>query len=146
MAHGLELTLEQDLARRAALLLDGLGRSASASELPQLARRSGMPVRELVRRAVAFREGGLGGLAVLDAAWDPDQAQIETARALLGPGAVAGRNGVSLGERQLRLGRDGRCYPYQRDSVGRWTPDGAPLTALVDQGDLGELQDDAGPS
>jgi uncharacterized Zn finger protein len=144
-SHGLELTLEQDLARRAALLLDGVGSSASASELPQLARRAGMPVRELVRRAVAFREGGVGGLAVLDAAWDPDPAQIATARALLGSDAVARRNRVSLGERQLRLGQDGRCYPFQRNRAGRWNPDGAPLIPSVGPGDLGDLQDDDEP-
>ncbi|MGZ4618828.1 MAG: hypothetical protein ACXV3F_08910 [Frankiaceae bacterium] len=43
----------------------------------------------------------------------------------LGPGARVWRNRVTLGGRQLRLGRDGRWYGFARASVG-WDLRGAP--------------------
>jgi uncharacterized Zn finger protein len=143
VSSGLELTVEQDLARRAAALLaDGEG-GTGTSALTELARRAGAPGRELVRRALAFRDGGVEGLAVLDGAWDPGPAPLSAARALVGPGAVARRNRVTLGEHQLRIGRDGRWYPFRKDRTGRWNPDGAPITPVADD-EVGTLEDDAG--
>ena len=87
--------------------------------------------------------GGVEGLAVLDGAWDPGPAPLSAARALVGPGAVARRNRVTLGEHQLRIGRDGRWYPFRKDRTGRWNPDGAPITPVADD-EVGTLEDDAG--
>lgn len=144
-SHGLELTLDEDLARRAALLLDGQGSSESASELPKFAKRAGIQVRELVRRAAAFRAGGVGGLAALEEVWDPTPDQIESGASVLGRGAVARRNRVTLGERQIRLGRDHLWYPFRRVQAGRWEPDGAPISPTASLGDLGELDEERGP-
>ncbi|MHB1785409.1 MAG: SWIM zinc finger family protein [Acidimicrobiales bacterium] len=144
-SSGLELTVEEDLARRAASRLAGDEGNASSSTLSELARRSGVPGRELVRRAVAFRDGGREGLAVLGEGWDPGPVAIAVGRALLGHGAVARHNRVTLGERQLRLGQDGRWYPFRKDRAGRWNPDGLPITAPSGDDDLGDLGDDEGP-
>ncbi|MCU1493055.1 MAG: hypothetical protein JWO62_819 [Acidimicrobiaceae bacterium] len=138
---GLELTVEQDLARRAAALLARGEGGADTSALTELAHRAGVPGRELLRRALAFRDGGPEGLAVLDEAWDPDPATLAAGRTRLGPGAAARRNRVTLGERQLRLGRDGRWYPFRKDRAGRWNPDGVPLASIAD-GEVGALEDE----
>ena len=53
---GLALTVDQDLARRAALVL-------GTPELADLAHRAGVPARQLTSWAVAWREAGPGGLA-----------------------------------------------------------------------------------
>ena len=141
-SSGLELTVEQDLARRAAsLLADGQG-GADPLALAELARRAGMPGRELLRRALAFRDGGVEGLNVLDEAWDPGAVLLSAGHTLLGPGAAARRNRVTLGERQLRLGRDGRWYPFRKDRTGRWNPDGVPITPMTDD-EVGNLEDEA---
>ncbi len=141
-SSGLELTMEQDLARRAAALLaEGEG-GTSTFALSELARRADMPGRELIRRAIAFRDGDTEGLAVLDEVWDPGPTPLATGRAMLGPGAAARHNRVTLGERQLRLGRDGRWYPFRKVGAGRWSPDGAPITPIADD-EVGNLEDDA---
>lgn len=134
---GLELTEQQDLARRAALLLAGDERNADSSAFDDLARRAGLPGRELLRCALAYRDGGVEGLAVLDDAWEPDSVQLALGHSLLGPGASARRNRVTLGERQLRLGRSGRWYPFRKDR-GSWSPDGAPILPMADD-DVGDL-------
>lgn len=143
-SSGLELTAEEDLARRAAALLAGDEGGGGSCDLAELARRAGMPGRELVRRALAFRDGGPEGLAVLYGEWDPGPAAVAPGRALLGHGAVARRNRVTSGGRQLRLGRDGRWYPFRKDRAGRWNPDGAPVAATPADSDLGDLIDDEG--
>lgn len=114
----LELDADQDLARWA--------HESMSSSLDQLAVRSGVPARQLLRRALAWHQGGVEALRVLDEQWDPGvDAQVE-GRALLGPGASVRRNRVTLGDRQLRLGHDGRWYPYRKAGTG-WDPDGEPL-------------------
>jgi uncharacterized Zn finger protein len=141
-SNGLELTVEQDLARRAAALLgDGQG-GADTPALGELARRAGLPGRELLHRALAFRDGGPEGLAVLDEVWDPGPVPLSTGRALLGPGAAARRNRVTLGDSQLRLGRDGCWYPFRKDRAGRWNPGGTPITPMTDD-EVGNLEDEA---
>jgi hypothetical protein len=142
VSSGLELTVEQDLARRAAALLAGGEVGADTSALTELARRAGVPGRELVRRALAFRDGGAEGLAMLDEAWHPGPVALIAGRALLGPGATAQRNRVTLGDRQLRLGRDGRWYSFRKDRAGHWNPDGAPVTMMAGD-EVGNLEDDA---
>ena len=104
---------------------------------------SGLPGRELVRRALAFRDGRVEGLAVLDESWDPDPAEVSAGRALLGPGSIARRNRVTLGQHQLRLGRDGAWYPFRKERAGGWSPDGAPIAAIPDDRGVGDLLDDA---
>ncbi len=141
-SSGLELTAEQDLARRAAALLAGGPGGTDTPALNGLARRAGLPGRELLGRALAFRDGGVEGLAVLDGDWDPGPAPVSAGYALLGPGATARRNRVTLGDRQVRLGRDGRWYPFRKGNAGRWDPDGAPITPMGDD-EVGDLEDEA---
>jgi hypothetical protein len=99
--------------------------------LDDLAARAQVPPRQLLRRALAWRAGGADALAVVDDQWDPGPAVLAVGRAMLGPGAVGRRNRVTLGDRQLRLGRDGRWYPYRRSGSG-WDPDGPPVAEGVD--------------
>jgi hypothetical protein len=134
--------VEQDLARRGAALLAGGEVGADTSALTELARRAGVPGRELVRRALAFRDGGVEGLAMLDEDWHPGPVALIAGRALLGPGATGRRNRVTLGDRQLRLGRDGRWYSFRKDRAGHWNPDGAPVTMMAGD-EVGNLEDDA---
>jgi hypothetical protein len=94
--------------------------------LAELARRAGVPGRQLLRRALAWRAGGAGGLDALLVAWDPPAGAVAEGRAGLPPGAVARRNRLTAGDRQLRLGPDGRWYPFRR-AAGGWDPDGAPM-------------------
>lgn len=140
VSSGLELDASEDLARRAASRLAGPDGPPDSSGLVRLARQAGVPEKELVRRAVAFRHGGREGLAVLKDHWDPEAAALAPGRGILGSGAVVRHNRVTKGERQLRLGRDGRWYPYSKDKARRWSPDGPPITAPR-PGDLGDLDD-----
>lgn len=121
----LELDAERDLARWAS--------GSMASSLEQLAVRSGVPARKLLRRALAWSQGGADAFAVLDEQWDPGADALAEGRALLGPGATSRRNRVTLGDRQLRLGRDGRWYPYRKSGAG-WDPDGEPLATAHGDG------------
>ena len=122
-------SVEHDIARRAAAMLDGPGHQDSAAiggDLTVLARRAGLPPRDLLRRALAWRHGGQVALDTLLHAWDPSADQLHQGRALLGPSSVTRRNRVTAGDRQLRLARDGRWYPFRKNK-GSWDPDGAPL-------------------
>jgi len=143
-ASGLELDAAQDLARRAAAALPTGDSTTEPRALSELASRAEMPARELLRRALAYRDGGAEGLALLDGSWDPGADAVAAGKALLGEGAVARRNRVTLGERQIRLGRDGLWYPYRKERSGGWSPDGAP-TAAAPEHEVGELDaDEAG--
>jgi hypothetical protein len=123
-SSGLELSGEEDLARRAAALV-GPDRPGSADAFGALAARVGVGPRDLLRRALAWQSGGPAGLAVLDGTWDPDREATAVGRRALGPGSAARHNRVTRGDRQLRLGLDGRWYPYRR-AGGTWEPDGPP--------------------
>jgi uncharacterized Zn finger protein len=117
---GLDLTPEEDLARRAVALL-------GTPRLDALAKRSGLPPRQLARRAAAWARGGREALALLDDEWTPEAGDVAEGAAALGAGAHVYRNRVSDASdaRQLRLGRDGRWYPFRR--VGSvWELSGAP--------------------
>jgi uncharacterized Zn finger protein len=129
---GLGLSLDADLARRAARVL-------GTPEFGSLPSRSGIGARELAREALAWRHGGLAGLELLHAEWDPLTEDPEAAdlmadlmkaaravlRAKTGAPDSAQRNRVTAGRLQLRLGRDLRWYPYAR-SDGDWEPSGPP--------------------
>jgi hypothetical protein len=115
---GLGLTFDQDLARRASLVL-------GTPELADLAHRAGVPARQLTSWAVAWREGGAGGLAV--AAGEPfevdDGALAEGVEAL--SGATIEGNRVTAGRTQLRLGRDSLWYRFDQH-FNDWTLTGPP--------------------
>jgi uncharacterized Zn finger protein len=134
---GLSLTFEQDLARRAA---EVLGRSA----LADLAHRAGVSSRKLTNWAVAWREGGAGGLAVAAESFTPEAGALAEGEAALAAlendgGRLAGssrgpawadaprvdKNRVTYGRRQLRLGRDGLWYLFT-EHFGDWTLAGPP--------------------
>jgi uncharacterized Zn finger protein len=126
---GLGLGADADLARRAD---QALGTPAFAG----LAERSGVDPRELVRRALAWRHGGIVALDVLGTSWEPADEDCSDARELLKAARAALRevtgmavsiswNQVTAGRIQLRLGRDLLWYPYAL-SDGRWEPAGPP--------------------
>jgi uncharacterized Zn finger protein len=108
---GLGLTFEQDLARRAALVL-------GTPELADLAHRAGVPARQLTSWAVAWREGGPGGLAVAVEPLEVDEAALAEGVEVLG-GSVDG-NRVTAGRTQLRLGRDALWYRFDQH-FNDWT-------------------------
>ncbi|WP_238163463.1 SWIM zinc finger family protein [Kribbella capetownensis] len=110
---GLRLTSDQDLARRASHLL-------GTPELADLAHRAGVPARQLTSWAVAWREGGPGGLsATVETPTDIDEAALaEAAQAL--PGATIEANRVTAGKTQLRLGPDALWYRFDQH-FNDWT-------------------------
>lgn len=125
---GLGLDQDCDLARRAERVL-------GTPLFGLVARRSGTDARDLARQALAWRHGGLPGLELLRASWDPAADEpnatdlLKAAGAVLRaktgePGTISG-NWVTAGRLQLRLGRDLRWYPYAR-SGGHWEPSGPP--------------------
>jgi hypothetical protein len=133
MAHGerstgLELPAAADLARRAAAML---APATGQGEILELASAAGLPARDLLNQALAWRDGGSEGLFVLLEHWDAPRDSMVSARALLGERATVRRNRATLEDRQLRLGRDGRWYPFRRSGrgsgTGAWTPDGVPI-------------------
>jgi uncharacterized Zn finger protein len=137
-ASALDLSPELDLARGAARLIE------AGESVTELAHRAAIAPRALERRARAWILGGAEGVAVLDqarAAASPDDGAVAGGIELLGAGAVARGNRVTLGRRQLRLGRDGRWYPFQKDSSGQWFPEGPPLDAPPFTRDTGALDD-----
>ena len=125
---GLSLDPDSDLARRAA-------RALGTPAFGTLAARSGVAARELARRALAWRQGGMTGLELLDGEWDPAEQDpllvpmVRAARAALRAKAGAAEqvrgNRITAGRLQLRLGRDLRWYPYAR-SEEDWEPSGSP--------------------
>ncbi len=102
-----------------------------------------MPARDLVKQARAWRDGGSEGLFVLLEDWAPPPEAMTKGRELLGGRATLRHNRATLGDRQLRLGRDGRWYPFRRsgpgDKAGTWTPDGSPI-----EGPTGKAEPPAG--
>ncbi|WP_437042599.1 hypothetical protein [Streptomyces sp. enrichment culture] len=104
--------------------------------------------REAVSAAVrAWRRGGTAALSVLEEEWDVGGEALARARAALGSAweegerpplrARADRWTVVGAPHQLRLGRDGRWWPY-RGGGGRWAPAGGaahdPASALAATG------------
>jgi uncharacterized Zn finger protein len=140
VTSGLELTLVEDLARRAAALV-GPRRSAGDLDLEALAGRAGQKPRELLRQALAWQEAGRSGLRAYHDEWDPEPEILAEGRNLLGTGSRARHNRVTLGGRQLRLGQDDRWYSFRRASDGGWDPDGASLPRGRAANELG-LDDD----
>ncbi|QES52758.1 SWF or SNF family helicase [Streptomyces venezuelae] len=114
----------------------------------RLARVSGRDRAALELAVRAWRFGGAAALAVLEEDWAPDRPALARASAALaaaeadgaGPGEGAGLRRVRArwtlpgGEAQLRLGQEGRWWPYRKEA-GRWLPAGPggpdPETALA---------------
>ncbi|MGH9170411.1 MAG: SWIM zinc finger family protein [Acidimicrobiales bacterium] len=160
-ATGLELSRREDLARRAAAMIGGSASSgpgraegdgglagAPPGDLSALAKRAGLRGRDLLRDALAYRYGGVAGLAVLDEVWDPAPDVVAAGVALLAATSSSGRapstrhNRVTALDRQLRLALDGRWYPFRKDRSGQWSPDGPGVAASAGDGDLGQLDDE----
>ncbi|MFI9764811.1 hypothetical protein ACIHFB_43590 [Streptomyces sp. NPDC051963] len=132
------LDLWQDTVRIAAVHPD--------PRVPVRLREScGRPPEELDRAAEAWRTGGAAGLEVLEHTWSPSAQETARARAALSAGweadelpelQVRDNHWTPAGRGiQLRLGRDGRWYPY-RLRAGEWWPAGPahsdPSDVLVD--------------
>lgn len=122
----LGLSVEEDLARRAARLHD----------VTALAAAAGLPARELTRWAISWREAGRGGLSALRDVWQPPRGRLAEALAELDdlPGETkVWRNRLTRGDVQLRLGHDGRWYRFAHTRLG-WLPagpgSGHPVDAL----------------
>ncbi|MFI5688752.1 SWF or SNF family helicase [Streptomyces sp. NPDC051636] len=136
-----ELTVAQDAVRLAA-------GDPGDTVKGRLAEGSGRGREGLATAVRAWREGGTAGLSVLDEEWPVEGEALARARAALEavwgederPAVLWSGNrwtvpvaGIGAGI-QLRLGRDGRWWPY-REEHGRWIPVGAgvrdPATALA---------------
>ncbi|MFF1508627.1 SWF or SNF family helicase [Streptomyces sp. NPDC058326] len=133
------LTVGQDAVRLAA---DG---SSAPWVVARLAAGSGRTRAELDLATRAWRFGGTAALAVLQEEWTPDAEALARAGARLAEAwedderpvlrrAGGARWTVVGAEAQLRLGADGRWWPYLR-SGARWAPAGPadrdPATALT---------------
>ncbi|MFE5623323.1 hypothetical protein ACFQ8S_14770 [Streptomyces virginiae] len=86
-------------------------------------------------RPLAWGFGAAPGLASLEDDWTPDRTALARARTAL-PAAWAEEEAPVLRRvrarwtspgtgRQIRLGREGRWWPYRREA-GRWVPSGPP--------------------
>ncbi|MEV5610118.1 SWF or SNF family helicase [Streptomyces sp. NPDC052225] len=132
-----ELAVGQDAVRLAAA---GPQRHIAA----RLAEGSGRDTEGLALAVRAWEHGGAVALAVLEEEWTPDAQAAARARAALAAAwddderpafkAARGRWTVSGSPAQLRLGRDGRWWPYRKER-GRWAPAGPaasdPASALA---------------
>ncbi|MFF4506964.1 SWF or SNF family helicase [Streptomyces sp. NPDC001401] len=132
-----ELTLAQDAVRLAA-------GAAESPVVERLADGSGRDREGLARATRAWRLGGAAALCVLEEEWTVSGEALARARAALEsawdederPSLKASGNRWTVvgAPAQLRLGRDGRWWPYRKER-GRWVPAGAacrdPATALA---------------
>lgn len=133
-----ELTVAQDAVR---LAVDAPPESAV---LERLAEGSGRTSEELALATRAWQHGGIDALDVLEEEWTVEGEVLARARAALDSAWEEDERPVLHGQgnrwtvvgapSQLRLGRDGRWWPYRKES-GRWAPAGDaaqdPATALA---------------
>ena len=86
------------------------------------------------RAVAAWQNGGFDGLHVLETTWRPPAAvatRAGDAAAAVAEGVIVVRhNHWTVGDVQVRLGRDGRWYPY-RDRSGEWWPAGVPQADIA---------------
>ncbi|KOT98330.1 SWF or SNF family helicase [Streptomyces sp. NRRL F-4707] len=134
---GPEPTVAQDAVRLAA-------GDPGPDALGRLGEGSGRTREELAVAVRAWRIGGAAALSVLEEEWPVEGDTLARARAALDSAweederprlrARANRWTVVGAPHQLRLGRDGRWWPY-REEHGRWVPVGGatrdPATALA---------------
>ncbi|KKD08940.1 SWF or SNF family helicase [Streptomyces sp. WM6386] len=132
-----ELTLAQDAVRLAVGI-------SERTVLERLAEGSGRAMEELAPAMRAWRDGGVAALDVLEEEWTAGGETLARARAALDSAwdeeerpslrARGNRWTVVGSSSQLRLGRDGRWWPYRKER-GRWVPAGGgvqdPATALA---------------
>ncbi|MFC7614673.1 SWIM zinc finger family protein [Actinokineospora soli] len=82
---------------------------------------------DLDRAVAAWRQGGVAGLRALDTSWRAPRDAVARARdavaSVVDSPPEAAANRVTVGDAQLRYGRDGRWYPY-RARDGGWWPSG----------------------
>lgn len=140
------LTVGQDAVRLAAGVLEGAGAADRPAGVvaDRLADGSGRDREELAAAVRAWRHGGADALSVLEEEWTVEGETLARARAALASAWEADERPVlrARGNRwtvvgtacQLRLGRDGRWWPYRKEG-DRWTPAGDaahdPATALA---------------
>ena len=131
------MTLAQDAVRLAA---GGPPRAGAQ----RLAEGSGRDSEDLALAVRAWRYGGTAALSVLEEEWPVAAESLARARAALESAwdederprlrASGNRWSVVGASAQLRLGRDGRWWPYRKER-GRWIPAGPavrdPATALA---------------
>ncbi|MEU9480588.1 SWF or SNF family helicase [Streptomyces sp. NPDC048191] len=125
---GTSLTAAQDAVRLAC-------EAPCDAVVERLAEGSGRGREGWAAAVRAWRVGGPAALAVLDEEWQVDGVALARARAALETAwetderppfhRSANRWTVRGEEVQLRLGRDGRWWPY-RDEAGCWLPAGGP--------------------
>jgi uncharacterized Zn finger protein len=132
-----ELTADQDAVRLAVAAPD-------QALTERLAGGSGRDPRSLADATRAWELGGADALSVLEEDWEPSGGALARARAALDsaweederPSLTAGGNRWTVvgAPAQVRLGRDGRWWPY-REEGGRWMLAGPaaldPATALA---------------
>ncbi|MEU0672258.1 SWF or SNF family helicase [Streptomyces sp. NPDC006172] len=128
-----ELTAAQDAVRLAADRTGDAGPPDAVTH--RLAVGSGRSPGQLASAVRAWRLGGVAALSVLEEEWSVEGETLARARAALQSAwdddlrpplrARANRWTVTGTSSQLRLGRDGRWWPYRREH-GHWTPAGAP--------------------
>ncbi|MER6952589.1 SWF or SNF family helicase [Streptomyces sp. NPDC000618] len=142
------LTLGQDAVRLAAGVLEGPQAvdGLTADVVGRLAAGSGRSREQLAAAVRAWRLGGAAALSVLEEEWTVAGEALARARAALDSAweederpvlRARGNRWTVVGEGaacQLRLGRDGRWWPYRKER-GRWTAAGDaahdPATALA---------------
>ncbi|MER6068183.1 SWF or SNF family helicase [Streptomyces sp. NPDC001817] len=144
---GTALTAAQDAVRLAC-------KAPSGAVMERLAKAAGRGSTGLATAVRAWCAGGVPALAVLDEEWQVEGVALARARAALEsaweederPPFDAGGNRWTVPAEgvQLRLGRDGRWWPY-REEAGHWVPAGGPdrdpVTALA-AARLGTEQED----
>jgi uncharacterized Zn finger protein len=153
--HGLqppepELNQDQDAVRLASA-------ASSPAIAGRLAAGTARQRAELELAVRAWQFGGVAALSALDEEWTPEPAVLARASTALAEAweeadrpqlraAGPARWTVVGAEAQLRLGRDGRWWPYRKER-GRWAPAGSadhdPAAALA--GVLGETGETGAP-
>ncbi|MFJ9037619.1 SWF or SNF family helicase [Streptomyces sp. NPDC102406] len=145
-----EPTLSQDAVRLAAAVPERY-------IAERLARGSGRDREGLALAVRAWEHGGAAALAVLEEEWTPDAESAARARAALAAAwepqeqpafkVLRSRWTVVGADAQLRLGGDGRWWPYRKER-GRWAPAGPavsdPAAALAAALESAEDQDPRG--
>ncbi|MET9100933.1 SWF or SNF family helicase [Streptomyces antibioticus] len=137
-----DLTVAQDAVRLAAGAPGAP--EADAASMGRLAAGSGRSREQLASAVRAWRYGGAASLAVFEEEWTVEGEALARARAAV-DAAWEGDERPELRARgnrwtvvgspcQVRLGRDGRWWPYRKEG-GRWLPAGEaaqdPATALA---------------
>ncbi|MFE5859199.1 SWF or SNF family helicase [Streptomyces virginiae] len=115
---------------------DAVRLTAEADDFRVRSRLAAATGRSRAEMELAVRAWGFGaapGLAALEDDWTPDRSTLDRARAALATAWSDGEAPVlrrvrarwtqAGTDRQLRLGREGRWWPYRREA-GQWIPSG----------------------